>query len=137
MNKPTTDELEVEQTHPETYQTLEEVVRAAKPRNVPIRVGVNSGSLEKDLLERFGEATPEALVGLLATNGGNAAVLSAEGGLFDTIAGERDARLVEQEREAPKPETAAKVRSSCSSIAAPAAPAGARGRRAPRVGGCV
>lgn len=28
MNKPTTDELKVEQTHPETYQTLEEVVRA-------------------------------------------------------------------------------------------------------------
>jgi transposase-like protein len=28
MNKPITDELKVEQTHPETYQTLEEVVRA-------------------------------------------------------------------------------------------------------------
>lgn len=28
MDKPTTDELKVEQTHPKTYQTLEEVVRA-------------------------------------------------------------------------------------------------------------
>ncbi len=38
------------------------VVEAAKERKVPIRVGVNSGSLEKDLLRRFGGATPEAMV---------------------------------------------------------------------------
>lgn len=38
------------------------VVRAAEPRRVPIRIGVNAGSLEKDLLAKHGGATPEALV---------------------------------------------------------------------------
>ncbi len=38
------------------------VVEAAKKRNIPIRVGVNSGSLEKDLLEKFGGVTAEGLV---------------------------------------------------------------------------
>jgi (E)-4-hydroxy-3-methylbut-2-enyl-diphosphate synthase len=37
-------------------------VRAARERNVPIRIGVNSGSLEKDLLARYGHPTPEAMV---------------------------------------------------------------------------
>lgn len=41
---------------------VEEVVRAAKTRSVPIRIGVNSGSLEKDLLTRHGGATAEAMV---------------------------------------------------------------------------
>lgn len=38
------------------------VVRLAKERNVPIRIGVNSGSLEKHLLEKYGHPTPEAMV---------------------------------------------------------------------------
>ena len=38
------------------------VVRAAAERNVPIRIGVNSGSLDKDLHQRYGGATPEAMV---------------------------------------------------------------------------
>lgn len=38
------------------------VVKAANARGVPIRVGVNGGSLEKRLLEKYGSATPEALV---------------------------------------------------------------------------
>ena len=38
------------------------VVAAAKERNIPIRVGVNSGSLEKELLEKYGGVTAEALV---------------------------------------------------------------------------
>ncbi|HLA38774.1 MAG TPA: flavodoxin-dependent (E)-4-hydroxy-3-methylbut-2-enyl-diphosphate synthase [Candidatus Glassbacteria bacterium] len=37
------------------------LAEAAGSRGVPIRVGVNSGSLEKELLERFGGSTPEAL----------------------------------------------------------------------------
>ena len=41
---------------------VQEVTRAAAERNVPIRIGVNAGSLEKHLLQRFGEPTPEALV---------------------------------------------------------------------------
>ncbi len=40
---------------------VEEVVRAARERGVPIRIGVNAGSLEKDILERAGRV-PEALV---------------------------------------------------------------------------
>lgn len=39
-----------------------ELVKAAKERGVPIRIGVNSGSLEKDLLKKYGRPTPEALV---------------------------------------------------------------------------
>ncbi len=38
------------------------VVAAARPRKIPIRIGVNGGSLESDLLERHGAATAEALV---------------------------------------------------------------------------
>lgn len=38
------------------------VVEAAKVKNIPIRIGVNSGSLEKDILEKYGEVTPEGLV---------------------------------------------------------------------------
>ena len=38
------------------------VVEAAKAKNIPIRIGVNSGSLEKDILEKYGKVTPEGLV---------------------------------------------------------------------------
>src|SRR5437899_5403159 len=38
------------------------IAREAKARGVPIRIGVNAGSLEKDLLEKYGKPTAEALV---------------------------------------------------------------------------
>ncbi len=38
------------------------VADACNKKNVPIRIGVNSGSVEKELLEKFGGATPEAMV---------------------------------------------------------------------------
>ncbi len=38
------------------------VVKEAKKRGVPLRVGVNAGSLEKEILEKHGSPTPEALV---------------------------------------------------------------------------
>ena len=38
------------------------VVKACKSKNIPIRIGVNSGSLEKELLEKYGAPTAEALV---------------------------------------------------------------------------
>jgi (E)-4-hydroxy-3-methylbut-2-enyl-diphosphate synthase len=41
---------------------LKAIVREAKERSVPIRIGVNAGSLEKDLLMRFGGVTAEAMV---------------------------------------------------------------------------
>ena len=43
-------------------ERVEIVVNEAKKRNIPIRIGVNSGSLEKELLEKYGKPTPEALV---------------------------------------------------------------------------
>lgn len=41
---------------------VEEVVKAAKASRTPIRIGVNSGSLEKKLLKKYGEASAEAMV---------------------------------------------------------------------------
>ena len=41
---------------------VEEVVRAAKEKNIPIRVGVNSGSLERELIEKYHGVTAEGLV---------------------------------------------------------------------------
>jgi len=38
------------------------VVEAAKDKGIPIRIGVNSGSLQKDILESYGKVCPEALV---------------------------------------------------------------------------
>jgi hypothetical protein len=41
---------------------VEEVTRMAADKGIPIRIGVNAGSLEKDLLKKYGEPTPEAMV---------------------------------------------------------------------------
>ncbi len=41
---------------------VEEVVKACRERSLPIRIGVNAGSLEKELLEKYGHPTPEAIV---------------------------------------------------------------------------
>ena len=41
---------------------VEAVAKACKERGIPIRIGVNGGSLEKPLLEKYGGPTPEALV---------------------------------------------------------------------------
>ncbi|MFD1382284.1 flavodoxin-dependent (E)-4-hydroxy-3-methylbut-2-enyl-diphosphate synthase [Rhodanobacter aciditrophus] len=38
------------------------VVDCARDKNIPIRIGVNAGSLEKDLQKKYGEPTPDALV---------------------------------------------------------------------------
>ncbi len=43
-------------------ERVAEVVRAAKANGCAIRIGVNAGSLEKDLLEKYGEPCPEALI---------------------------------------------------------------------------
>lgn len=43
-------------------ERIREVVAAARMRNIPIRVGVNSGSLEKELIEKYGRVTAEGLV---------------------------------------------------------------------------
>ncbi|MFE2302997.1 flavodoxin-dependent (E)-4-hydroxy-3-methylbut-2-enyl-diphosphate synthase [Streptomyces sp. NPDC059445] len=41
---------------------VKEIARAAKDTGTPIRIGVNAGSLDKRLLQKYGKATPEALV---------------------------------------------------------------------------
>jgi (E)-4-hydroxy-3-methylbut-2-enyl-diphosphate synthase len=41
---------------------LKAIVSKAKEQSLPIRIGVNAGSLEKDLLKQYGGATPEAMV---------------------------------------------------------------------------
>ena len=43
-------------------QQIKEVAKEALSASIPIRIGVNGGSLDKDLLEKYGDATPEALV---------------------------------------------------------------------------
>ena len=43
-------------------EKIKEVIKAAKDNNCSIRVGVNAGSLERDILEKFKEPCPEALV---------------------------------------------------------------------------
>lgn len=43
-------------------EKVEAVVKVAKERNIPIRVGVNSGSLEKNLVEKYGGVTAEGIV---------------------------------------------------------------------------
>ncbi|MDR1241458.1 MAG: flavodoxin-dependent (E)-4-hydroxy-3-methylbut-2-enyl-diphosphate synthase [Deltaproteobacteria bacterium] len=43
-------------------QAVDAVSKAAAERNIPLRIGVNSGSVEKELLRRFGGPTPEAMV---------------------------------------------------------------------------
>jgi (E)-4-hydroxy-3-methylbut-2-enyl-diphosphate synthase len=43
-------------------QRVKEVVKAAKDHGCSMRIGVNAGSLEKELLERYGEPCPEAMV---------------------------------------------------------------------------
>jgi len=43
-------------------KAVEEVVREARKLHVPIRVGVNAGSLHRDILAKYGHPTPEAMV---------------------------------------------------------------------------
>lgn len=43
-------------------EKVKAVADACRARNIPIRIGVNSGSLEKQLLAKYGKPTPEALV---------------------------------------------------------------------------
>ena len=43
-------------------ENVRKVAEACKARNIPIRIGVNSGSLEKELLEKYGHPCPEAML---------------------------------------------------------------------------
>ena len=50
---------------------IAEVLSAAKSANIPIRIGVNEGSLEKDLLEKYPSPTAAALVESAMRHGEN------------------------------------------------------------------
>lgn len=56
------DKLRINPGNIGKIERVREVVRAAEAQKVPIRIGVNGGSLEKDLLQKYGTATPEAIV---------------------------------------------------------------------------
>lgn len=56
------DKLRINPGNIGTVDKVKQVVKLAKERGVPIRIGVNAGSLEKDLLAKFGHPTAEALV---------------------------------------------------------------------------
>ncbi len=55
------DKLRINPGNIGSQETMEKVVSAAKERNIPIRIGVNSGSLDKKFLEKYGN-TPQAMV---------------------------------------------------------------------------
>ena len=56
------DKLRINPGNIGSKEKVREVVAAAKDRGIPIRIGVNAGSLEKELLEKYGKPTPEAMV---------------------------------------------------------------------------
>ncbi len=60
---------------------VEAVVKACKEKNIPIRIGVNSGSLEKEILEKYGSPTAEALAESALTH----AKILEELDFFDTV----------------------------------------------------
>ncbi|MCK4591272.1 MAG: flavodoxin-dependent (E)-4-hydroxy-3-methylbut-2-enyl-diphosphate synthase [Candidatus Latescibacteria bacterium] len=56
------DKLRINPGNIGSQERVEAVVKAASERKIPIRIGVNSGSLEKELLQKYGWPTAEAMV---------------------------------------------------------------------------
>lgn len=56
------DKLRINPGNIGSQEKTKAVVKAAEKAKIPIRIGVNSGSIEKDLLEKYGSATPAAAV---------------------------------------------------------------------------
>ncbi|MBQ3437079.1 MAG: flavodoxin-dependent (E)-4-hydroxy-3-methylbut-2-enyl-diphosphate synthase [Fusobacterium sp.] len=56
------DKLRINPGNIGSDENVEKVVRAAKEKKIPIRIGVNSGSIEKEILEKYGKACTDALV---------------------------------------------------------------------------
>lgn len=57
-----TDKVRINPGNIGSAEKVKAVVEACKEKNIPIRIGVNGGSLEKELLEKYGKPTPEAMV---------------------------------------------------------------------------
>lgn len=56
------DKLRINPGNIGSDENVEKVVNAAKKRNIPIRIGVNSGSIEKNILAKYGKPCADALV---------------------------------------------------------------------------
>lgn len=56
------DKLRINPGNIGSDERVKEVVEAAKENNIPIRIGVNAGSLEKNILKKYGKPTAEAMV---------------------------------------------------------------------------
>lgn len=60
--KPAVDKIRINPGNIGGVERFKEVVRKARDKGIPMRVGVNSGSLEKDLIDKYGFPCPEAMV---------------------------------------------------------------------------
>ena len=60
--RPACDKIRINPGNIGGLERYKDVVRKARERGIPMRIGVNTGSLEKDLLEKYGYPCPEALV---------------------------------------------------------------------------
>jgi len=60
--RPAVDKIRINPGNIGGEERFKEVVRKARDKGIPMRVGVNSGSLEKDLIEKYGYPCPEAMV---------------------------------------------------------------------------
>ena len=60
--RPAVDKIRINPGNIGGEERYKEVVRKARDKGIPMRVGVNSGSLEKDLIDKYGFPCPEALV---------------------------------------------------------------------------
>lgn len=56
------DKLRINPGNIGSEEKIQQVVEKAKEKKIPIRIGVNSGSLEKHILEKYGQVTAEAMV---------------------------------------------------------------------------
>lgn len=60
--RPAVDKIRINPGNIQGEDRFKEVVRKARDKGIPMRIGVNSGSLEEDLIEKYGFPCPEALV---------------------------------------------------------------------------
>jgi (E)-4-hydroxy-3-methylbut-2-enyl-diphosphate synthase len=60
--RPAVDKIRINPGNIGGTDRYKEVVRKARDKGIPMRIGVNSGSLEKDLIDKYGFPCPEALV---------------------------------------------------------------------------
>jgi (E)-4-hydroxy-3-methylbut-2-enyl-diphosphate synthase len=60
--RPAVDKIRINPGNIGGEERFKEVVRKARDKGIPMRIGVNSGSLEKDLIDKYGYPCPEAMV---------------------------------------------------------------------------